>query len=83
MMAGSFVGDRSRAMNPTSGLRWSAIFFTVFWTAGMLWWNGTLQPASVVLTVIGGCVAGYLWYRLMRWRLVVRQVPSKAPSTHA
>jgi hypothetical protein len=81
MMAGSFVGDRSRAMNPTSGLRWSAIFFTVFWTAGMLWWNGTLQPASVVLTVIGGCVAGYICYRLMRWRLVVRQVPSKAPST--
>ena len=59
-------------MNPTSGLRWSAIFFTVFWTAGMLWWRGTLQPASVVLTVIGGSIAGYLWYRLMR-RWVVRQ----------
>ena len=70
-------------MNPTSGLRWSAIFFTVFWTAGMLWWNGTLQPAGVILTVIGGCVAGYLWYRLMSWRLVVRQVPSKPSSTRA
>ena len=65
-------------MNSTSGLsglRLSAIFFTVFWTAGMLWWRGTLQPASVVLTVIGGCVAGYICYRLMRWRLVVRQTP--------
>ena len=40
----------------------------------MLWWSGTLQPASVIFTVIGGCVAGYLWYRLMRWLWVVRQV---------
>jgi hypothetical protein len=81
MMAGSFIGHRSRAMNSTSGLKLSAIFFTVFWTAGMLWWRGTLQPASVVLTVIGGCVAGYLWYLLMR-RWVVRQVPPEAPSKH-
>jgi hypothetical protein len=79
MMAGSFVGHRSRAMNPTSGLKLSAIFFTVFWTAGMLWWRATLEPASVVLTVIGGSIAGYLWYRLMR-RWVVRQVPPEAPS---
>jgi hypothetical protein len=62
-------------MNPTSGLRLSAIFLTVFWTAGMLWWSGTLQPASVIITVIGGGVAGYLWYRLMRRLWVVRQVP--------
>ena len=45
-------------MNPTSGLRLSAMFFTVFWTAGMLWWRGTLQPASVIFTVIGG----YDWF---------------------
>ncbi len=69
MIAGSSFGNRSKAMNSTSGLRLSAIFFTVFWTAGMLLWRGTLQPASVVLTVIGGCVAGYICYRLMRWRL--------------
>jgi hypothetical protein len=67
-------------MNPTAGLKLSAIFFTVFWTAGMVWWSGTLEPASVILTVIGGCVAGYLWYRVMRWFLVVRQVPSQTPS---
>ena len=67
-------------MNPTTGLRLSAIFFTVFWTAGMLWWSGTPQPASAVITVIGGCIAGYLWYRLMRWLLTAHQVPTETPS---
>ncbi|HEY0912055.1 MAG TPA: hypothetical protein VGD75_17680, partial [Bradyrhizobium sp.] len=54
--------------------------FTVVWTAGMLWLGGTPAPAGVIITVIAGCVAGYLWYRLMRWFLVVRQVPSQTPS---
>jgi hypothetical protein len=77
-------GDWSRAMNltmnPTTGLRLSAIFFTVFWTAGMVWLSRTSAPASVILTVIGGCIAGYLWYRTMRWLLTVRRVPSAARS---
>jgi uncharacterized membrane protein YfcA len=69
-------------MNPTAGLKLSAIFFTVFWTAGMVWWSGTLEPASVILTVIGGSIAGYLWYRLMRlW--VARQIPPEEPSKRA
>ncbi len=65
-------------INPTTALRLSAIFFTVVWTSGMLWLSGTPAPAGVTLTVIGGCVAGYLWYRAMRWLLTVRRVPSAA-----
>jgi hypothetical protein len=66
-------------MNPTTGLKLSATCFTVFWTAGMVWCE-TREPASVIITVIGGIIAGYLWYRMMRWLLGVRQVPSETPS---
>ena len=78
-MAGSFVGNRSRAMNPTSGLRWSAIFFTVFWTAGMLLWSATSSPANIVLTTTAGSIAGYLWYRMMRWVVIGGHDPVRQP----
>jgi hypothetical protein len=79
-MAGSPIGYRSKAMNPTTGLKLSATFFAVFWTAGMVWWSGIFELANVVITVICGGIAGYLWYRVMGWLLTVRQVPSGAPS---
>ena len=56
-------------MNPTSGLRWSAIFFTVFWTAGMLWWNGSFETSNLIITTVIGVAVGYFWYRIMRRRL--------------
>jgi fructose-specific phosphotransferase system IIC component len=61
-------------MNPTTGLKWSAAFFTVFWTAGMLLWSGAFNPANVVITIIGGIIAGYLWYRMMRWVVIGREL---------
>jgi predicted PurR-regulated permease PerM len=79
-MAGSSIGYRSKAMNPTTGLKLSATFFAVFWTAGMVWWSGIFEAANIIITVICGGIAGYLWYRIMRWLLTVRQVPSGAPS---
>jgi hypothetical protein len=60
-------------MNPTTGLKWSAVFFTVFWTAGMLLWNGNYHPANVLFTALGGLTAGYLWYRFMCWFVVGRK----------
>ncbi|MBU6458123.1 MAG: hypothetical protein KGK16_10605 [Bradyrhizobium sp.] len=57
-------------MNSAIGLKWSAAFFTLFWTAGMLLWSGVFSLANVVITTIGGVIAGYLWYRLMR-RVVI------------
>jgi hypothetical protein len=63
-------------MNPTTGLKWSAVFFTVFWTAGMLLWDGSFHPANILFTALGGLIAGYLWYRIM-CRVVVgrRRLP--------
>jgi hypothetical protein len=55
------------AMNATTGLKWSAAFFAVFWTAGMLLWSGVYHPANVAMTAVGGGIAGTLWFYIMRW----------------
>jgi hypothetical protein len=60
-------------MNPETGLKWSAAFFALFWAAGMLLWCGVFSLANVVITTIGGAVAGYLWYRIMRRVFIGRQ----------
>jgi UDP-N-acetylmuramyl pentapeptide phosphotransferase/UDP-N-acetylglucosamine-1-phosphate transferase len=60
-------------MNPTTGLKWSAVFFTVFWTAGMLLWNGSYHPANILFTALAGLIAGYLWYRIMCWIIIGRK----------
>ena len=49
-------------MNPTAGLKWSAAFFGVFWTVGMIWLRGAVDPGYIVITAISGSVAGWLWY---------------------
>lgn len=68
-------------MNPVTLVKLSAIFFAVFWSAGMVWWSGTFDLANVIVTAIFGAIAGYLWYLAMRWLLVVRQVPAGRSSS--
>ena len=34
----------------------------------MLWWGGSFERANVILLAICGIVAGYVWYRAMRWQ---------------
>jgi hypothetical protein len=60
-------------MNPTTGLKWSAAFFAVFWTAGMLLWSGVFNPANIVITAISGAIAGILWYFVMRRIMIGRR----------
>ncbi len=67
-------------MNPTPGLKWSAAFFGVFWTVGMVWLRGAYDPGYILVTAIGGSVAGYLWYLVMRRIFLLRQAPSEKPS---
>jgi UDP-N-acetylmuramyl pentapeptide phosphotransferase/UDP-N-acetylglucosamine-1-phosphate transferase len=55
-------------MNPVTRLKLGSVFFTVFWTGAMLWWSGAYQPANIVILSICGALAGYLWYRAMRWQ---------------
>ena len=41
---------------------------SVFWTVGMLWWSEAFAPAHVIILSICGALAGYFWYRAMRWQ---------------
>jgi hypothetical protein len=59
-------------MNATTGLKWSAAFFAVFWTAGMLLWSGVFNPANIAITAISGIIAGTLWYFIMRRVMIGR-----------
>jgi hypothetical protein len=54
-------------MTPTTPLKLSAIAFTVLWSGWMLWWSGSYEPANIIILAVCGSVAGYLWYRMMRW----------------
>ena len=55
-------------MKPTtSSLKLSAIAFAVLWSGWMLWWSGTYELANLVILSVCGAVAGYFWYRAMRW----------------
>ena len=54
-------------MDQARRLKLSAVAFTIFWVGGMLWWSGEVHPASIVILSICGALAGYFWFRAMRW----------------
>jgi hypothetical protein len=54
--------------NSVIPLKWSATAFAVLWTGWMIWWSGDFAPANIIILTICGALAGYLWYRLMRWQ---------------
>jgi hypothetical protein len=53
-------------MDQAKRLKLAAIFFTVFWIGGMLWWSGEYHPAYIILLAVCGTIGGYLWYLAMR-----------------
>ena len=55
-------------MDPTTRLKLSGAAFTILWTGWMLWWSGSFDLANIIITAICGVVAGYAWYRVMRWQ---------------
>ena len=55
-------------MDPTRRLKWSSVAFTVLWTGWMIWWSGDLHAANIVILAICGSLAGYFWFRAMRWQ---------------
>jgi hypothetical protein len=63
----SNVGHRRDVMDQAKRLKLGAIFFTIFWIAGMLWWNGEYHPAYIIILTVCGAIGGYLWYIAMRW----------------
>jgi hypothetical protein len=48
-------------------LLFSAMFFAVFWTAGMYLWERPEAPAGVIILMMAGLLAGLLWYVAMSW----------------
>ena len=54
-------------MDQAKRLKLAAVFFTIFWIAGMLWWSGEYHPAYIILLAVCGSIGGYLWYLAMRW----------------
>ena len=54
-------------MTPTTPLKLCAIAFTVLWSGWMLWSSGSYEPANIIIWAVCGSIAGYLWYRGMRW----------------
>jgi hypothetical protein len=53
--------------NSVTRLKWSAVVFAVLWIGWMIWWSGDYDRVNVVMLTICGAIAGYLWYRFMRW----------------
>lgn len=60
-----------KAMRNETLLRLSAIVFAVLWTLLMWWSRGPMDSIPIVVLVIGGGIAGLLWYWLygkwFRW----------------
>ena len=64
-------------MYPTARLKLGAVVFTVLWVVWMVWWSGSFDPVNIIMLAVSGVVAGYAWYRVMRWRLPRGRVPSR------
>ncbi len=56
-------------MAQSTQLKLGSVVFTVFWTAYMLWYSGSLHPVNVIMMSLVGLAVGYGWYRAMRWQL--------------
>lgn len=58
-------------MNQTTRLKYSAVFYGVFWTVFMAWWSDSYHPAHLAMLTVAGVLNALLWYWLMgkyfRW----------------
>jgi hypothetical protein len=54
-------------MKPAISLKLSAFAFTTFWFGSMQWVSGTGDLSITIILAICSAIAGYAWYRLMRW----------------
>jgi hypothetical protein len=67
MVAPSSHREMPMTTSPTLPLKLGAIAFTVLWAGWMAWSRGRFDGVSVAVLAVCAIVAGYLWYRLMRW----------------
>jgi hypothetical protein len=64
-------------MHPSTRLKLASLLFAMLWTVGMVWFSGLFNTVNVLITSFAGAVAGYAWYRLMRWHLPRGRVPAR------
>jgi divalent metal cation (Fe/Co/Zn/Cd) transporter len=65
------------AMKPTLPLILSAIAFALLWSGWMVFLSH--EPGTLAITAICALVAGYLWFRIMRWCFrLMRLLPNTA-----
>jgi hypothetical protein len=66
------------AMKPTTPLKLSAIAFAVIWSGWMVFLSD--EPNTLAITAICAVVAGWLWFRIMRWCFrLMRLLPHTGP----
>jgi hypothetical protein len=53
--------------SPSLPLKLGAIAFTVLWAGWMMLSSGSQDSVSIVLLLVCAALAGYAWYRVMRW----------------
>jgi hypothetical protein len=68
-------------MNPVTSLKLGATAFTVLWIGWMLWWSGSFDRVNIIMLSICGVVAGYGWYRAMRWQFSAQRLAAAQPTS--
>jgi hypothetical protein len=53
--------------SPTLPLTLGAVAFTALWAGWMMWSSGSFDRVSVAVLAVCTALAGYVWYRMMRW----------------
>jgi hypothetical protein len=53
--------------SPNVALKLGAIAFTVLWAGWMMLSSGSLDAVSIAILIGCAALAGYVWYRMMRW----------------
>ncbi len=54
-------------MHPETPLKLSSAAFGLIWTVWMVWWTGEFNAVGIGIFVVCGALAGWLWFRGMRW----------------
>lgn len=51
-------------------LMFASLAFAMLWAAGMVWWKSPMTTTGVIILMIGGTIAGLIWYGLMRMAMM-------------
>lgn len=56
-------------VSPTLSLKLGAIAFAVLWAGWTMLSSGSQDVMSIAILIVCAALAGYAWYRMMRWSL--------------